>query len=130
MTQEVAKVASNDSKSVSNKDKRTGVRIKAMNAVVEAQSLFRQAFPAKRYGKVESAFYEAVRFISPRVEKEFTIRRARSIHEGTAKRIDSEEMDALRAAKVEELRREYRETRSRLQELGSALSALDEGMGG
>ncbi|ANL02671.1 hypothetical protein [Rhizobium phage RHEph18] len=97
-------------------------RKKVMSAVFEAQETFRSAWPLRRYGKLDNVFYHAVRFISPRVQKEFTIRRARSIYEGTARRIDSEEMDALRAAVYEETRREQQELRTRLAELDEILA--------
>lgn len=100
-------------------------RKKVMNAVIEAQSTFREAWPLKRYGKLDNVFYQAVRFIAPRVTKEFTPRRARSIYEGTARRIDSEEMDALRAALIEESLREQRELRARLAALDEKISAFD-----
>lgn len=93
-----------------------------MSAVLEAQGLFRQAFPATRFGKLENVFYQAKRWVNPRVEKDFTERRARSIWEGTARRIDSDEMDALRAAVYEETRREQRELRARLEKLDEILA--------
>jgi hypothetical protein len=98
-----------------------------MSTVFEARDIFIQAFPPRRYGKLDNVFYQAVRFISPRVHKEFTVRRARSIYEGTARRIDSEEMDALRAARIEELKREYTETRARLEILDRKIASLGTG---
>lgn len=100
-------------------------RKKVMSAVFEAQETFRGAWPLRRYGKLDNVFYQAVRFIAPRVQKEFTIRRARSIYEGTARRIDSEEMDALRAALVEESRVEQRELRARLAALDEKIAAFE-----
>jgi hypothetical protein len=96
-----------------------------MSAVFEAQETFRSAWPLRRYGKLDNVFYQAVRFISPRVQKEFTIRRARSIYEGTARRIDSEEMDALRAAVILEAKREHEELRSRLAALDAKIAAFE-----
>jgi hypothetical protein len=101
-------------------------RKKAMAAVFEAQRSFRDAWPLQRYGKLDNVFYEAVRFISPRVSKQFTARRARSIYEGTARRIDSEEMDALREAEREQARVEQNELRARLAALDEKLAAFDE----
>jgi hypothetical protein len=101
-------------------------RKKAMAAVFEAQRSFRDAWPLQRYGKLDNVFYEAVRFISPRVSKQFTARRARSIYEGTARRIDSEEMDALREAEREQARIEQNELRARLAALDEKLAAFDE----
>ncbi len=51
------------------------------------------------------------------------MRRVRSIWEGTARRIDGEEKDALRRAKLEEARREQQLLRARLAELDAALAA-------
>ncbi|QIG72975.1 hypothetical protein EVB98_053 [Rhizobium phage RHph_N3_2] len=96
-----------------------------MSAVFEARDTFRDAWPLRRYGKLDNVFYQAVRFIAPRVQKEFTIRRARSIYEGTARRIDSEEMDALRAAIVMEAKREHEELRARLAALDEKIAAHD-----
>lgn len=108
----------------------TGVtkrRKKVMSsAIFEARDLFREAFSLRRYGKLDNAFYHAVRFISPKVQKEFTVRRARSIHEGTARRIDSEEMDALREAVKEEARREQIELRNRLASLDAKIASFSE----
>ncbi|MGQ3213804.1 MAG: hypothetical protein ACT6T2_22175 [Shinella sp.] len=95
-------MASNDRKDLSKSDKEGSSRKRGMSDICAAQNLLRDAFPVRRYGKVEAAFYEAHRFISRRVRKDFTIRRVRSIWEGKARRIDSEEMDALLSALVEE----------------------------
>lgn len=103
---------------VSNKDK-------AMNDVVYAQGLFKEAFPERRYGSVKEMLNAAYRAISPKVRKEFTHRRARSIWEGAARRIDSEEVDALRLVIVEEHRREQRELRARLASLDARLATTD-----
>jgi vacuolar-type H+-ATPase subunit I/STV1 len=96
-----------------------------MNAVFEARDTFRDAWPLRRYGKLDNVFYQAVRFISPRVTKDFTPRRARSIYEGTARRIDSEEMDAIRAALIEESRREQEELRARLAALDETIASFE-----
>lgn len=88
-----------------------------MSPTAEAKVLMQGAWPIRRFGKLDNIFYHAVRFISPRVTKQFTPRRARSIWEGTARRIDSEEMDALRAAIIEEAHREQQELRARLADL-------------
>lgn len=96
-----------------------------MAAVFEAQKTFRDAWPLQRHGKLDNVFYEAVRFISPRVTKPFTARRARSIYEGTARRIDSEEMDALREAEREQARIEQRELRARLAALDEKIAGFE-----
>lgn len=109
---------SKSDKEVSNKGKR-------MSDVYFAQTMFREAFPQRRYGSVKAALYEAHRFISRRVRKDFTERRVRSIWEGTAKRIDAEEMEALKAALQEEARREQNELRARLASLDEKIAAFE-----
>lgn len=96
-----------------------------MSDTISAKELMQDAFPERRYGRVKAAIYEAYVFVRPRVVKEFTLRRARSIWEGKAKRIDSEETDALRLAVIEEARREQQELRDRLERLDFALAAAD-----
>lgn len=118
-------MASNDRKSLSKSDKKGASRKRGMSDICAAQNLLRDAFPVRRYGKVEAAFYEAHRFISRRVRKDFTMRRVRSIWEGKARRIDSEEMDALRAALVEESRREQQELTARLASLDAKIAAFE-----
>lgn len=115
----------NENTNLSSDDKDKINRKKGMSDICVAQSLLRDAFPARRYGKVESAFYEAHKFISRRVRKDFTMRRVRSIWEGTARRIDSEEMDALREAVKEEARREQIELRNRLASLDAKIAAYE-----
>lgn len=121
---------SNENTVLSNNDKGTRSRKKGMSDVCLAQDLMRGAFPKSRYGKVESVFYEARKFISPRVRKEFTLRRVRTIWEGKARRIDSEEMEALKAALFEEHQREQRELRARLASLDEKLAAFDQRQAG
>lgn len=123
-------MASNDRKGLSKSDKEGSSRKKGMTASCEAQNLLRDAFPVRRYGKVEAAFYEAHKFISRRVRKDFTMRRVRAIWEGKARRIDSEEMDALRLAKIEETRREQKELRARLAALDEMLANVDAALAG
>jgi len=104
--------------------KRVSSRKKVMSAVFEARDTFRAAWPISHYGKLDNVFYHAVRFVAPRVSKEFTQRRARSIYEGTARRIDSEEMDALREAEREQARIEARELRARLALLDEKIASF------
>jgi len=82
-------------------------------------------FSQRRYGSVKAALYEAHRFISRRVRKDFTERRVRSLWEGTARRVDAEEMEALKAALIEEARREQMELRSRLAALDKKVADFD-----
>lgn len=101
-----------------------------MSDVFQAQALLKTAFPPRRYGKLDNVFYEATRFVNKHVNKHFTLRRARSIWEGTARRIDSEEMEALRLAQIEETRREQRDLRARLAALDEMLANVDAALAG
>ena len=101
-------------------------REREMSTIVEASELLRRSFPQRRYGKLDNVFYEARKFIDPRIrDKDFTLRRARSIWEGTARRIDADEMDALRLAEIEEMRRERDEARALLVELDRKIALAD-----
>lgn len=120
-------MSANSNDDVSRDDKVTLFnRNKDMSDVLYAQGLLKSGFPERRYGSVKSLLYEAHRYVSRKVKKEFTIRRARSIWEGTARRIDSEEMDALRLAVIEEEYREQQEIRARLAALDARLASIDE----
>lgn len=110
---------------LSKRDKDLPKRDKLMSDVFYAQNLFREAFPERRYGSVKAALYEAHRFLSRKVTKEFTYRRARSIHEGTARRIDAEEMEALKLALIEESKREQQHLRARLASLDEKIAAFE-----
>lgn len=111
---------------LSNNDKDLANRDKAMTTdAIYAQNLFREAFPEMRHGSVKAAIYAGYRFIARHVSKDFTERRARSIHEGTARRIDAEEIDALKIALIEESRREQRDLRSRLASLDEKIAAFE-----
>ena len=115
---------------LSNRDKNSSNKGKPMTDVFYAQNIFREAFPPRRYGSVKAALYEARRAISRHVRKEFTDRRARSIWEGTARRIDAEEMRALEAALLEETRREQDELRARLAALDQTIAAREAALAG
>lgn len=93
-------------------------------------NLMREAFPRERYGGAKSAIYAAFRYMSPKVHKPFTERRARSIWEGTAKRIDAEESAVLKKAALEGARREQAELRERLARLDASLAAYGEDQAG
>ncbi|MNK73054.1 hypothetical protein D3C87_925420 [compost metagenome] len=99
-------------------------RKQIMSPSLAAKNVMRDAYPLSRYGKLDNVFYHAVQFIRPRVTKEFTMRRARAIWEGAARRIDSEEMDALREALIEENIREQRELRQRLAALDASIATF------
>ena len=85
----------------------------------------RDAFPKDRHGSVYAAQYAAFDYLRRAVSKNMTFRRARSIWEGAAKRIDAEEAEALKRAKIEEARREYIELRARLARLEEAIAVAD-----
>jgi hypothetical protein len=119
------KLAQETDMRLSKHDKSQSNKGKPMSDVYYAQSLFREAFPQRRYGSVKAALYEAHRFISRRVRKDFTERRVRSLWEGTAKRIDAEEMEALKAALQEEALREQTELRTRLALLDEKIAHFD-----
>lgn len=105
---------------LSQRDRNVG-----MSDTVYYQDALRDAFPKTRYGGAKGAIYAAYRFIAPKVTKQFTERRARSIWEGTAARIDAEEADAIRLAQIEEIRRERSELRARLARLEEAIAMVD-----
>lgn len=96
-----------------------------MSDAFVAQGLIREAFPKELYGGYKAAVYAAYRYISPRVSKRFTERRARAIWDGEARRIDMEEADALRAALLEEARNEQARLRSRLASLDATIAAAE-----
>lgn len=116
---------SETNESLSERDKPFLNRKRVMRDVVYAKNLFEEAFPLWRYGSVKAMTRAAHTFVSRRVTKEFTFRRARSIWEGKARRIDGEEIDALREAVYEETRREQQELRTRLAELDKILAGGD-----
>ena len=101
-----------------------------MSDVAFAQSLFRDAFPKARYGKVDALVYAAYRYLKPRVEprldRPFTLRRCETLFRGKVRRVDGAEQDALKQAKLEEARREYRELKDRLASMEAALAVADE----
>ena len=97
-----------------------------MNDATIAQGMIREAFPKDLHGGYKSAVYAAYRFISKRVKKRFTERRARAIWDGEARRIDMEEAEALRAALIEEAHNESQRLRARLAALDAKIAAFDE----
>ena len=97
---------------------------------IEARNLMHDAFPTRHTGSVKASIYEAYRALKPMLIKDFTPRRARSIWEGKARRIDGEEKDALRLLKIKEARREREEVSQRLAQLDAALAILDQAKAG
>lgn len=97
-----------------------------MDDVLEAQELFKAAFPRWRYSSVKEMINDGYRVLSRRVSKEFTHRRVETIWQGTARRIDGQEKDALRLAVIEENRREQKDLRARLAALDARLASVDQ----
>ena len=89
-----------------------------------------QVFDPRRYGSVKAAQIAAYDFMKGRVSKELKLRRIRQLWEGQATRVDGEEKDALRAARIAEARKEYAALRRRLERLETILAATDEGTTG
>jgi len=125
MTQEKRKVLGFDHENLGFRPKGKTDGKKAMTPTAQARDLMRETWSLQTYGKLENIFHQAVGFIAPRVTKQFTRRRARSIWEGTAKRIDSEEMDALREAQIEFARREQTLLRARLAALDEKIASAE-----
>lgn len=98
---------------------------RAMSDTMYAQHLMKDAFPKERHGSVYAAQYAAFDYLRRALTKQITFRRARSIWEGAAKRIDAEEAEALKRAQIEEIRRERSELRARLARLEEAIAMVD-----
>lgn len=98
----------------------------SMSDTTFAMSTIQEAFPKRRFGSVYAAQHEAFKFLRKNVSKEMTMRRIRSLWEGKARRVDGEEKDALRWAKIEEAKREQTELRTRLAAIDAALAAIDQ----
>lgn len=118
-------MAEGTDKVLSKNDKST-----SMSDTVFAKETIQEAFPKLRYGSVIAAQCEAYTFLRKRVTKNITMRRVRSLWEGAAKRIDGEEKDALREAKIEEARNEYKTLRSRLEQIEGFLAVAGQEAGG
>lgn len=99
---------------------------KSMSDTAYYQEMVRQTWPPARFGSVKASLNAMHRFVSPKVTKEFTHRRARSIWEGTARRIDAEEATAFQKAQIQEARREREELQARLSRLDETLASVDE----
>lgn len=122
---------------LAKQDKSLSKADKPMNDAVRAQSLLHGAWPDLTHdgkGRVQAALYDAWRYLKPRVEpyidREYTLRRVRSIHEAKARRIDGAEFEALKQAQIEEARREYKQLQTRLQALEATLAMADQAPNG
>lgn len=110
---------------LSDRDKDVSSKDKAMSDTLYAQKLFLEAYPDVRYGSVKDLYRDAYRFLSKHVNKTLTYRRVRAIREGKARRIDGEELDALRLAVIEEGRNEAKTLRARLASLDEKIAAFE-----
>lgn len=110
---------------LSDRDKKVSSKDKAMSDTARAQQLFLEAYPDVRYSSVKELYRDAYRFLSKHVNKTLTYRRVRAIREGKARRIDGEELDALRLAVIEEGRNEARTLRARLASLDEKIAAFE-----
>lgn len=127
--------AGSDKKHVSRGGRQSpprGAKGAAMNDVMRAQRLLHEAFPDLTHegrGRVQLALYQAWTFlrplIEPAIDRKYTLRRVRALHEGQAKRIDGAELEALELAKIEGARRERDQLRRRLENLERELAAMD-----
>ena len=98
---------------------------KSMSDTVFMQDNLPEVFDPRRYGSVKAAQIAAYDFMKGRVSKNLKLRRVRQLWEGKAARVDGEEKDALREAKIEEARNEYKALRGRIASLEAALAAVD-----
>ena len=85
---------------------------KDMNDAVRAQELIQFAFPVKEHGTSERAAEVAWRKLGLK-----TLRRARAIWNGEARRVDAWELDRLKEAELEQARVEYVGARNRIEAL-------------
>jgi len=88
-----------------------------MSDVATAQELIQSSFPAHRHGNIKAAIYAAYRKLRLSTE-----RRAESIWYATAKRIEANEMDALREEKA---RQEAHAQQLRLHQTAAYLRQID-----
>jgi BMFP domain-containing protein YqiC len=98
---------------------------KSMSDTIFMQDNLPEVFDPRRYGSVKAAQIAAYDFMKRRVNKDLKLRRIRQLWEGKAARVDGEEKDALREAKIEEARNEYKALRGRLASLEAALAQTD-----
>ena len=106
---------------LSKRDKST-----SMNDTTFMQNNLPEVFDPRRYGSVKAAQYAAYDFMKGRVNKNLKLRRIRQLWEGKASRVDGEEKDALREAKIEEARNEYKAIRRRLARLEAIIAVSDQ----
>lgn len=98
----------------------------SMSDTAFMQNNLPEVFDPRRYGSVKAAQYAAYDFMKGRVKKPLKLRRIRQLWEGQAARVDGEEKDALREARIEEARNEYQALRRRLETLEATLAVVDQ----
>lgn len=81
-----------------------------MTDAMRAQELIQFCFPEKEHGTAERAQDVAKRTLGLK-----TLRRARAMWNGEARRVDAWELDALREAELEQARKEYVGARNRIE---------------
>lgn len=84
----------------------------AMSDVTLATELIREAYPTARYGNAKAAIWAAYRGLHLK-----SVRRARSLYNGEARRVDAHEMDALRRAAIVELHNARIKAKARIEAL-------------
>ena len=98
-----------------------------MGSATEVQALIQDTWPVKRTGSVQASLLAAYRYLRPRVHsREITHRRIETMWRGSLRRVDADEMDALRQAELEQARHEQKALRARLAALDARLAAFDE----
>lgn len=91
------------------------------------QDTLRSVYTVERFGSVKAAQTEAYNFLRKRVTgRQLTLRRVRTFFEGKAKAVRGEEKDAVRAAQIEEAKREYQELKTKLARMEAALAVADQ----
>lgn len=95
---------------------------RVMSDVTMASELMREAYPQHRYGNAKAACWHAFRSLKLSSE-----RRARAIWNREARRIDAHEMDALRRAALEEVRRERQRALERIESPEAMVSRASDG---
>lgn len=102
-----------------------------MSDTAFVQEKLNEIYTVQRFGSKKAAQTEAFYFLRRHVrEKPLTMRRIRTFFEGTAKLVRGEEKDAVRAAQIEEARREREHLRARLDSLDALLAKVGEEFAG
>lgn len=98
----------------------------SMSDTVFVRDTLREVYSIERFGSIKAAQTEAFDFLRKKIrEKPLKMRRVRAFFEGQAKVIRGEEKDAVRAAQIEEARREYQSIKAKLARMEAALAVAD-----